>query len=323
LKPPGREATPLVGGYTAAPSRRPEPPLNAIWGSILFIVPAIWGYNWVVMKSGLAYAGPFEFAAWRFLLGSLVLFGVMIATRRPLRIPAWGGVALVGLLQTAGNTGFTMWALLGGPAGRASVLCYTMPIWVVLLAWPFLGERPTREKWIALTASATGLGLIFLSALGKSRADAVVLGMLSGVAWAAGTVLTRRLLTREKMDVLAFSAWQMLIGGAFLQLAAFAVPGKPTEWTPYFCFALFYEVVPATAVAWLLWAALLQRVEAGLASIAILAGPIIGILSSAIQLGERPAGLEAAGMGLIIVSLVIVGPLAMRQARRAPALVSR
>jgi hypothetical protein len=37
-----------------------------------------------------------------------------------------------------------------------------------------------------------------------------------------------------------------------------------------------------------------------------------------VELGERPKGMEAAGLVLILVALVLVGPLAVRQARRAP-----
>ncbi len=285
---------------------------RAVWGAVLVFVPVVWGYNWVVMKKGLAYAGPFEFAAWRFLLGSALLFGIAVVLKKPLRVRPLGPVIWVGLLQTAGNTGFTMWALLGGPAGRSALLCYTMPFWVVLLGWAQLGERPSRWQAVATALAGAGLSLVFFSS-GGARRDAAVLAALSGLCWATGTVLAKRLLTRERLDALTLTAWQMLFGGLALEIAALAVPGRPTLWTPYFCFALFYEVVPATVLAWFLWFALLRRMDAALASLAVLAAPVVGLLSSAAQLGERPAGLEAFGMLLILFALVITGPLALRQ----------
>ena len=39
--------------------------------AILVFVPVAWGYNWVVMKKALAYAGPFEFSALRFAPGRI------------------------------------------------------------------------------------------------------------------------------------------------------------------------------------------------------------------------------------------------------------
>ncbi len=52
----------------------------------LFTLTLIWGYNWVVMKSALQYAGPFQFAALRTFLGALVLFVVIYFTKRPLGV---------------------------------------------------------------------------------------------------------------------------------------------------------------------------------------------------------------------------------------------
>src|SRR3954453_5594588 len=41
---------------------------------LLVLLSVIWSYNWIVMKQVLRYSGPFEFAAWRYALGTAVLF---------------------------------------------------------------------------------------------------------------------------------------------------------------------------------------------------------------------------------------------------------
>jgi drug/metabolite transporter (DMT)-like permease len=287
-----------------------------VWWTALVVVPLVWGYNWVVMKKALAFVGPFEFAAWRFLLGSALLFAALWLTGRPVLLRPLLPVAWVGLLQTAGNTALSLFALSQGPAGRAAVLCYSMPFWVVLLAWPVLGERPRPVQWLALGAAGPGLVLVMAASAGPTPASAALLAMSSGLCWAAGTVLSRRILGREKVDALAFTAWQMLFGGLALAAAAWVAPGRPTAWTPYFLFALFYEAVPATAVAWLLWLALVGRIEASVASLAILATPVLGLLFGAAEMGERPSGLEAAGIALLLAALALTGPVAARQAGR-------
>lgn len=292
------------------------------------LVPILWGYNWVVMKSGLAYMGPFAFAAWRFIPAGLLLLALLAATGRPVLVRPMGKVAWAGVLQTALNTALSLLALAQGPAGRAALLCYTMPFWVVLLGWPLLGERPGRIQLAAIAAAGAGLALVFAGGAGAGgNVRAMVLATLSGTAWAWGAVLTRRILVRERADVLAVAAWQMLVGGVALAAVALVAPGRPATWSPYLVFAVLYEILPATAVAWVLWTALLRHVSAGVASLAILATPLVGLLASALQLGERPKGLEAAGLGLLVVALVLVGPLAVRQARRGaaaqPAFTSR
>ncbi len=286
----------------------------------LVLVPGIWGYNWVVMKKALTFVGPFEFAAWRFIPAALLLLAVIAVQGQPLRVRPLGPVIWVGLLQTAGNTALSLWALRQGPAGRSALLCYTMPFWVVLLAWLTLGERPIRLQALALVAAAAGLALVFTGGSGAGgNVAAAALATASGLAWAAGTVLARRLLVRDRVDTLTLAAWQMLFGGLAVWILALLFPSRPTTWSPYLVFAVLYEILPATAVAWLLWTALLSRVDAGVAALAILAAPVIGLVASAAQMGERPAGLEATGLGLLLAALVLVGPLAVRQARRGAA----
>jgi len=292
-------------------------PRKALWPVLILVVlPLVWGYNWVVMKRAMDYIGPFEFAAWRFLLGSLVLFGVLACLKRPLSIRPLGAVAWIGLFQYAGNMGLVLWALRGGPAGRSALLNYAMPLWVVLMAWPLLRERPSRPQVIALAAATAGIVLIFAAKGTQGRSGAAVLALVSGVLWAIGTVLSKRLLSRQHLDPMVVTAWQMLFGGVALAIAAFFAPGRPTHWTaPYFIFAFIWEVLPATALGWFLWTVLLKRVDAGVAGLAVLSAPVVGILAAAIELREVPRGLEAIGMGLIILALVFVGPLAVRQVR--------
>jgi drug/metabolite transporter (DMT)-like permease len=250
--------------------------------------------------------------------------GLMAVMGRSLRVRPVGWVIAVGVLQTAGNTALSLLALRLGPAGRSALLCYAMPFWVVLLAWPILRERPAPLQWVALPCALAGLGLVFAAGSGTGgNLAAAGLAVGSGLCWALGTVLARRLLVQGQVEVMALAAWQMLAGGLALWLGAALFPGPPTSWSPYLVFAALYEILPATAVAWLLWTALLGRVTAGVASLAILAAPVLGLLASAAEMGERPPPLEALGLSLLVVALVVVGPLALHQARRpaSPAVV--
>ncbi|MEI6450918.1 MAG: DMT family transporter, partial [Actinomycetes bacterium] len=126
----------------------------------LILLALIWGYNWVVMKIGLGYADPFAFAALRTFLGALSLFLLLIVLRRSLRPRAVGFTIVIGLLQTTGFVGLLIWALQSGGAGKTSVLTYTMPFWLLLLAWAFLGERLRGTQWLAVGLALAGLLLV-------------------------------------------------------------------------------------------------------------------------------------------------------------------
>lgn len=108
----------------------------------LFVLSLIWGYNWVVMKQTLRYAGAYDFAALRTLFGGLSLFLVLRWQGKPLRPRALGWTLLIGLLQTTGFVGLSVAALQHGGAGKTAVLVFIMPFWVLLLAWWLLDERP-------------------------------------------------------------------------------------------------------------------------------------------------------------------------------------
>ena len=114
----------------------------------LALLSLIWGYNWVVMKQVIQYVDPFDFSAIRTMLGAATLFVVLVALRRPLGLKAVREVALLGVLQTGAFTALIQWALVAGGAGKTAVLVYTMPFWVIPMAWWVLGERVRGLQWL-------------------------------------------------------------------------------------------------------------------------------------------------------------------------------
>jgi len=106
-----------------------KPALWALAGMAL-----IWGYNWVIVKEALRFAGAFDFSALRSVFGSLCLFLLLLYRGQGLRPRDVPMTLLLGLLTTTGSVGFSTWALESGAAGKTAVLVYTMPFWVLLLA---------------------------------------------------------------------------------------------------------------------------------------------------------------------------------------------
>ena len=64
-----------------------------------------------------------------------------------------------------------MWALESGGAGKTSVLTYTMPFWLLLLAWAFLGERLRGVQWLAVALALAGLVLVLEPVAPAGRAQ--------------------------------------------------------------------------------------------------------------------------------------------------------
>ncbi|MHB1241466.1 MAG: DMT family transporter, partial [Gammaproteobacteria bacterium] len=180
----------------------------------------IWGYNWVVMKQVLRFSGPFTFAALRAVLGALALFAVLWATRRPLRPQHLSGTLILGLLQTTGFLGFVIMALVHGGAGKTAVLAYTMPLWLLVLAWPLLGERIRGVQWLAIPLAFAGLVMILQPWRFHAHTASAVLAILGGVSWALSAIWAKHLRRRAQLDLLSLTAWQMLLGAVPLVLMA-------------------------------------------------------------------------------------------------------
>ena len=284
------------------PSRSPQHgALFALLATIL-----IWAYSWVVMKQVLAYAGPFDFAALRYLLGAVVLFGALMLSRQSLRPPPLLLTALIGLCQTAAFQGLEQWALIDGGAGHVSLLAYTMPFWAVLLAWLLLGDRPTPRHWLGVGLAAIGLVCIVEPWKALGSALSTTLAIAGGVAWAAGTVLTKRMFQRHAPSVLNLTAWQMLIGGAALGVIALLVPEREIDWSLAFVAGLTYSVLMASSLAWWLWSIVLQRLPTTLASISSLGVPIVSVFLAWLILHEQPSIMALIGMVLVLAGLVAV-----------------
>jgi len=279
----------------------------------LFLLSLLWGYNWVVMKYALLDAGPFQFGAMRTFFGALCLMGVMLVLKKPLRPKEVPTLILLGILQTCGFTGLIIWTLVHGGAGKTAVLTYTMPFWVMVLAWPLLGEKIRGAQWLAVVSSLLGLVLIFDPLHLGRDVFSMVLAVMAGIFWALAVILAKKLHHRvPDLDLISLTAWQMFFGSLPLVVVAFLVDAPPIDWSPRLFVAIGFNAILCNALAWLLWLYALQRLAAGVASMTSMLAPLIGVLAAWVQLGEQPSSAEILGMLLIGLALIVISMHAMK-----------
>ena len=291
-----------------------RPGEGQLFGALL-LLSAIWGYNFVVTKEVLAYVDPFDFTGARTFLGALALFAFAALTGRRLPIPPWGPMVVLGVLQTAAFGTLIQWALVSDEAGRTVIVVYSMPL-LVALAAVFLNERIGPGALAAVVVAAVGLGLILQPRSDSSPAwNGAALAMLAGLIWAIAAVAVRMTPRREGDSLLALTAWQMLFGALLLGVVVLALPTKPLTPAPQFWAALAYSSILATGVAWFLWLYILERMSAGAAGLSTLLVPVVGLAAGWLQLGERPDGITALGMALILAALASLSLFNLRKGR--------
>lgn len=265
----------------------------------------IWGYAWVTAKIGLNHSGAFDFAALRVLVGVLTLGVAMLWAGRSLRPTHIRSALFLGCIQTGAFLIFNTWALAGSDPGKTSILTFTMPFWVLLFAWPLLGERIVGWQWVAVALALAGLAAILEPWEMQTAIVPKLLAVAAGACWAIGVVVAKRLHNREQMDALQFTFWQMLIGLVPITVVALLVPQRSMDWGWPLISALLFSGVIATGLGWFLWLYVLHRLPAGTTSLSSLAIPVIALVSSAIQLGERLHLAEFVGMVMIGAALAL------------------
>lgn len=269
----------------------------------LVLLALVWGYTWVAIKVATEGASPYFVAGARLAIATLILFAVLALTRRSLRPTPFVPTLVLGLLQTTGWTLLQTIAVSQAGAGKSAVLGYTMPFWTALLAWPFLGERIAGLRWTALALAAAGLAFV----VAPLDAHALVsdgCAVVAGISWGASAVWAKRLRKRYDVELLSLTAWQLLWGTLPLVVLMLAFPG-PIRWTGSFVAAMAFISIGGGALGWFLWMFILSRLPAGVAGIASLATPVVGVLAAALQLHEIPSHGQLIGMTLIVVALVV------------------
>jgi drug/metabolite transporter (DMT)-like permease len=290
---------------------------------VMIALVIVWGYAWVLSKLGLGYCGPLDFATLRIALGAATLFPALVWLKRPLRPTHLKEALFVGMVQTALFLFLNNWALSQGEAGKTSVLVFTMPFWVLVLAWPILHERIEGWGWVAVLLAACGLVFILEPWALRAGLFAKLLAVLAGACWALGVLLFKRLHNREPVDVINFTFWQMICGLVPMLVIAVTTHARPIQWTPTFVGLTLFLGIFATGGGWMAWFYVLRRLPAGTSRMSSLAIPVVAIVGSAIQLGERPAASELTGMVLIGTALAIISWDTIRKHREVEPLMGQ
>ncbi|CAB4708005.1 unannotated protein [freshwater metagenome] len=221
----------------------------------LFVL--LWSTGFVGAKYGLPFADPFIFLSVRIFAAAGVLFLIAGLLKQPLAIgpSAIGRSALIGIFLHACYLGGVFFAISQGlSAGVAAVVTSLQPVLVSVLAVRVLGERLTKSQLAGLFIGLTGVILV----LGPTLEAHTRLAGLIGIAIALMGSTTATLLQKKigsDIPLLAGTAYQYLISGSVLGIAAFISGGTSITWSPRFIAAFIWliAVLSVGAVLLLLW----------------------------------------------------------------------
>jgi len=205
-------------------------------------------------------------------------------------------------------------------AGIATVLGNLQVVFVGLIAWWLLHERPSARLVAAVPVVLVGVvlisGVVGADAYGEDPARGVVLGILTSITYAGFLLLLRRgshdlrraagpLFDATLVGCLFSAAAGPFVGGLDL------VPSWPAHgW-------LLTLAITSQVVGWLLISVSLPRVPAALTSVILLLQPVASVGLAAAVLDERPSRVQLAGCVIVLVG--VVAATAGRRESREPA----
>src|SRR5262249_41012464 len=276
---------------------------------MLAVLGLIWGITWPVMKIALNEIPPLTMRGTTAVLGAVTYYTLCVVMQRSLHIPSlrvWGHVLIASLLNVVAFSLFSAFAQLAATTSRVAILAYTMPIWAVLLAWAFLGERPNRLQAIALLLCATGLAILIYPLAANGIPRGIVFAVAIGVCWAGGTVYLKW--AQIPADQMSVGSWQLTVAAVILVAAMLIFDGPPHFREVHLdgALALAWTGIASSGTADALWFAIIRRLPAITASLGVLASPVIGVVGSFFMLGEVPTSANMTGFALIFVASACV-----------------
>lgn len=265
-------------------------------------------FNQVVIKVTNGGLQPVFFAGLR-SAGVVICLLIWFRIRGiPLRITpgtVWPGVAMGAVFAFEFMCLFLALDLTS--VSRASVIFYSMPVWLSIMAHFFLpGDRLTGMKVLGLGFAVAGVAVAILTrgdGPGSLRGDLVALGAAFGWAMIAllakGTALSRE---RPEMQLM----WQVAVSAPLLLGAAFFFGPFIRDLAPIHLAGLAFQIVVVVSAGFIFWFWLLSIYPAsGVASFSFLA-PVLSVGLGWLLLGEEVGANLILALVLVVIGILLI-----------------
>ena len=275
----------------------------------VFLVAALIGANFSVLKFALDHSTPFMVAALRTVLAStaLLLFAFSRGERLPRRRDDLVNIFVVGFSITTVSSALLVFGVSRVSAGLGSLMASTMPLFTAALSLLLLSVRLPSRAMVGLGVGFGGTAVLASPSLGgSSELVGVVALLFSAMAWAFGNVYMKwRDFSRVSPVMLV--AVQLVFSAMLLVPFALIVEGPgDTEWNLDLYVPLFYASVPANAVTFALLATVVRRATPTVAASTAYLIPLFGVVFGYLLRDESLGVVELIGGALVVLGVLIV-----------------
>lgn len=257
---------------------------------LMLLAAILWSTGGVMIKE-LSWS-PIAILVGRNIFSSLLLLAYL--RRFPTHWTRWKLIAAAGHLLTSflfiSSTKLTT-------AANAIFLQYTAPVYIVLLAFWFLRERPSRTDWISMAVIFAGMGLFFADKLSTTGLYGNILALLSGVTMAVMTVALRA----QKDGIPAES---ILIAQLTTAVLGFPVVLRES-WALTNWLIILYLGIFQIGIAFICFTTAIKHIPAIQATLISTLEPVLNPIWVFVFVGEQP------GMFALLGALVVLAGIAI------------
>jgi O-acetylserine/cysteine efflux transporter len=272
---------------------------------IAIFIAFIWGFNFVMVKSGLEEIPPFLYVCVRYVCAAIPL---AFFIKKP-EAPTWIILA-IGL--SLGVCKFALMFLgiyLGVSAGIASLVLQTQAFFTILLAFLFFKVRVSLQQIIGMLIAFLGIFFIGIEMHGAASLSGFLLLIGAAFAWAISNVITKK---AGNADMFALVVWTSMIPPLPMLALSWTFEGGTNTlietwtqltWNGVFC--TLYMAWVATLIGATLWAKLISVYSPSQVAPFSLLIPVFAITSASIFLGETMSIFVMFACSLVFIGLVI------------------
>jgi drug/metabolite transporter (DMT)-like permease len=289
----------------------------------LGVVYLAWGSTYLAIRVGVEHLPPLLMAGIRYVVAGALLYpaarwapggsrGSAPGAAKPVRekpgAKAWLAGAVVGVLLLFAGNGFVSVGETTLPSGITAVLVATVPLWMIVFAWPLQHQRITVRAAGGLGVGLGGVAILVGSGTAPGRISGVLIVLGASAAWGFGSILSHRLALPG--NAMLAAAIEMLAGGMVL-LAVAAGTGEFSRihWSSVPAsswIALAYLIGPGSILAFTAYGYALSRLPVTTVSTYAYVNPVVAVLAGIAFLGERFTWREGVGAALVVISVIII-----------------
>jgi len=273
----------------------------------------VWGSTYVAIRYAVQLVHPILISGLRYVIASGILMICLLARGRTVRLSSRQllQAGALGFLMFSVNTTLLNYGSRTLSAGIAALFLSTIPLFIAAIEAFLPGAAAmSASGWAGIIGGFVGLVMLtHRSVRGQPLTSSAGLAcaalLVAALAWAVGTILSKRMMLRT--SPLLLSCWQMLIAGCINMLVGAACGGiQASRWTPGAWIAIGYLAVFGSLACYTSYLFLLRHVRLSTVATYAYVNPVVAVLLGWLVLHEGLHGIEWAAMVLVLASVAVV-----------------